>query len=192
MSEAAVCRALACHLWDAGERPDSDTELPRRLRDLVSRALAGRVLTRRTLMWFVEAFTMRGADRDALLSLLSTPDAGDENALGNHRADPPHSRAGRTLSQSLDGGQSPTAATHSQMWVSTRQGPAGNAGIIVTMVLPPDAATAAGEHLDVLVRIGVHEYHSRASLAHMAHLHRGVGVALGLDVPISERRSVAG
>lgn len=151
VSEAAVCRALACHLWDAGERPESDTHLPRRLRDLVSRALTGRVLTRRTVLWFAEAFTMRPADRDALLAMLCAPDEASR---------------------------------------FTRTGSPSGMGVIVTMVLPPTAVSAAGPHVDVLVRIGDQEYRSRASVAHLAH--PGAGVALGLDMPVSEQHPAAG
>lgn len=80
VSEAAVCRVLAAYLWDMGERPESDTSLPRRLRDLVSRALHGRVLTRRTVHWFSEAFEMRPSDREELLRLLSDPSPSDSQA----------------------------------------------------------------------------------------------------------------
>lgn len=56
VNEAAVARVLAEYLWEVGERSDTDTELLRRLRDRVSRALAGSVLSAETLRWFVEAF----------------------------------------------------------------------------------------------------------------------------------------
>jgi hypothetical protein len=70
LSAAAVSRALAMHLWDTGERPDSDTDLPRKLRDLVGRALSGQVLTPATLQWFVEAFDIDDADHRKLTDLL--------------------------------------------------------------------------------------------------------------------------
>ena len=60
------------HLWETGERPDSDTGLPRRLRDLVGRALSGQVLTPATLEWFVEAFGIDADDRRRLTDLLLT------------------------------------------------------------------------------------------------------------------------
>lgn len=56
LNEAAIARVLAEHLWDVGERPDTDVELPRRLRDRVSRALDGSVLSAETLRWFIAAF----------------------------------------------------------------------------------------------------------------------------------------
>lgn len=56
--QGAVALVLAQHLWDTGQAPDSDRQLPRRLKDLVSRALSGRVLSARTLELFIDAFTM--------------------------------------------------------------------------------------------------------------------------------------
>lgn len=41
--QAAVARVLAQWLWDAGEVSEADELLPRRLKDAVSRALAGKV-----------------------------------------------------------------------------------------------------------------------------------------------------
>lgn len=70
LSAAAVSRALAMHLWETGERPDSDTDLPRKLRDLVGRALSGQVLTPATLLWFVEAFDIDDTDHRRLTDLL--------------------------------------------------------------------------------------------------------------------------
>jgi hypothetical protein len=74
------------HLWDTGERPDSDTDLPRRLRDLVGRALSGQVLTPATLEWFVEAFDINEADHRRLTKLLlaaaPTPKAPGAPSIG--------------------------------------------------------------------------------------------------------------
>lgn len=86
LSQAAVARALAMHLWDYGERPDSDTDLPRRLRDLVGRALSGQVLTPATLEWFVDAFDISFADQHRLTNLLvaarETPKAPGASSIG--------------------------------------------------------------------------------------------------------------
>lgn len=62
LSQAAVARVLSLHLWESGEHDESDVELPRRLKDRVSRALGGR-LSASMLRTFVEAFEM--SDRDA-------------------------------------------------------------------------------------------------------------------------------
>jgi hypothetical protein len=50
-------------LWNNGERPDTDTRLSRRLKDLVHRALRGKGMPEQTLDWFIDAFDM--APRDA-------------------------------------------------------------------------------------------------------------------------------
>lgn len=75
INQAAVCSVLSEHLWDSGEVPESDHELPRRLRDRVSRALRGEVLTAVTLRWFIAAFGIRAADAERLWALLSGSDA---------------------------------------------------------------------------------------------------------------------
>ncbi|WP_051774189.1 hypothetical protein [Streptomyces sp. NRRL S-237] len=71
VSSSAVARVLALHLWDSGERPDTERDLARRLKDRVHRALGGEFLSRETLEWFVAAFAMDGADAMALRALWS-------------------------------------------------------------------------------------------------------------------------
>lgn len=61
VNQAAVCEVIAQWLYDDGH-PDTDTELNRRLKDKVSRALSGDVLTPRTLEWFIEAFRLSPHD----------------------------------------------------------------------------------------------------------------------------------
>ncbi|MFG2233638.1 hypothetical protein ACGFNX_27230 [Streptomyces sp. NPDC048723] len=41
VSSSAVARVLALHLWDSGERPGTEQDLARRLKDRVHRALGG-------------------------------------------------------------------------------------------------------------------------------------------------------
>jgi hypothetical protein len=45
VNQAGVCRVLADYLWDEGLEPDSRTDLPRVLKDPVSRALRGIALS---------------------------------------------------------------------------------------------------------------------------------------------------
>ncbi|MFG2336482.1 hypothetical protein [Streptomyces yangpuensis] len=66
LSASAVARVLALHLWDSGERPDTEQDLARRLKDRVHRALGGEFLSRETLEWFIAAFRMNGSDAMAL------------------------------------------------------------------------------------------------------------------------------
>lgn len=71
VNQAAVCSVLSEYLWDAGEVPETDRDLPRRLRDRVSRALRGEVLTAATLRLFINAFDVKPSDADRLWTLLS-------------------------------------------------------------------------------------------------------------------------
>jgi hypothetical protein len=61
-------------LWDSGEVSDTDVFLPRRLKDIVSRALSGQVLAPVTLRWFIEAFAMSPMDAAHLWALRSGRD----------------------------------------------------------------------------------------------------------------------
>ena len=63
---AAVSRVLSEYLWEAGERPDTDLDLPRDIKDRVRRALTGQYLTAETLNWFVRAFEMTDDDEESL------------------------------------------------------------------------------------------------------------------------------
>jgi hypothetical protein len=66
LSQAAVARVIAEHLWDSGERSDTEDALPRYLKDRVGRALNGSVLSAETLRWFVDAFGISEADANRL------------------------------------------------------------------------------------------------------------------------------
>ncbi len=68
INQSAVGHVLAAYLWESGQVSDSETDLPRRLKDTVSRALGGRVITASTLQVFVEAFRMSHADAADLWS----------------------------------------------------------------------------------------------------------------------------
>ncbi|AGL15414.1 hypothetical protein [Actinoplanes sp. N902-109] len=74
ISQARVADVIAHHLWDTGEVDDRDTELPRRLKDTVSRALAGTFLSHRTLGRFIGAFAMSDLHRSQLWALRSGGD----------------------------------------------------------------------------------------------------------------------
>lgn len=64
--QSAVAIVLAQHLWDIGEVPESDADLPRRLKDVVARAVGGGGISHQTLGWFVGAFEMTEDDERAL------------------------------------------------------------------------------------------------------------------------------
>lgn len=56
LNQAAIAHVLARWMWEHGEASDIDTQLPRRLKDKVSRALSGEYLPPQTLRIFIEAF----------------------------------------------------------------------------------------------------------------------------------------
>lgn len=78
VSRAGVARVIALHLWGSGERADSETTLPRDLKDRVRRALAGEILTPETLNWFIAAFGMDERDEHSLWACY----AGDRTQVG--------------------------------------------------------------------------------------------------------------
>lgn len=59
--QGALARVLAEYQWQIGEELLSNTDLPRRLKDTVSRALSGKTLSRRTLTLFILAFEVDDA-----------------------------------------------------------------------------------------------------------------------------------
>lgn len=70
INQAAVAQVIAEYLWNTGEYPETDTSLPRRLKDKVHRALSGERLTEQTLTWFIEAFGMGPRDTRELRGAL--------------------------------------------------------------------------------------------------------------------------
>lgn len=58
LNQAAVAMVLALELWDRGDIPESHQALPRSLKDRVSRALTGRLISGSTLALFAQAFDM--------------------------------------------------------------------------------------------------------------------------------------
>jgi hypothetical protein len=70
LSQSAVAQVIAVHLWDSGERSDTETGLPRELKDRVHRALRGETLSGETLNWFIDAFKMTNQDARQLRAVL--------------------------------------------------------------------------------------------------------------------------
>lgn len=91
ITQLAVAEVLARHLW-SHPRVTGDTDaLPRQLKDTVSRALSGTLLSRPTLGLFIDAFRISGADAGRLwrlwegsgrISVLSGPRALGDKAEG--------------------------------------------------------------------------------------------------------------
>ncbi len=69
VNQLAVAEVLAHYLWEH-PRATGDTDvLPRQLKDTVSRALSGRLLSKATLTLFMEAFGFGPLEREQLLKL---------------------------------------------------------------------------------------------------------------------------
>jgi hypothetical protein len=56
VNQLAACEVLARHLWRHPRGPDDAQTRPHQLKDTVSRALTGRLLSRSTLSLFIDAF----------------------------------------------------------------------------------------------------------------------------------------
>jgi hypothetical protein len=69
VNQLAVAEVLAQHLWANPRKRGDDQLLPRQLKDTVSRALSGQLLTRRTLELFMDAFHLPDGERDHLWRL---------------------------------------------------------------------------------------------------------------------------
>ncbi len=63
--QGAITQVLADYQWRVGQEPTDNVELPRQLKDTVSRALSGKTLSLRALTLFIAAFDIddRTAER---------------------------------------------------------------------------------------------------------------------------------
>lgn len=64
--QGAIAQVLAEYLWASGQQPRSNTDLPRKLKDTVSRALSGKSLSRRSLRLFIQSFELDQETADRL------------------------------------------------------------------------------------------------------------------------------
>jgi hypothetical protein len=69
VNQLAVAEVLARRLWSYPRGPGDVDVLPRQLKDTVSRALSGRLLSRSTLTLFIEAFGLADDEADRLWRL---------------------------------------------------------------------------------------------------------------------------
>ena len=69
INQLAVAEVLARYLWCYPRRPGDADILPRQLKDSVSRALSGRLLSRPLLSLFIEAFVIAPAEAERLWRL---------------------------------------------------------------------------------------------------------------------------
>ena len=66
INQLAVAEVLARYLWCYPRRPGDADVLPRQLKDSVSRALSGKLLSRPLLSLFIEAFAIAGSEAERL------------------------------------------------------------------------------------------------------------------------------
>jgi hypothetical protein len=88
INQLAVAEVLARRLWSYPRRPGDEDVLAHQLKDTVSRALSGRLLSRQALSLFIDAFRVSDADADRLWRLWEG--SGTISVLSGARAVPPH------------------------------------------------------------------------------------------------------
>lgn len=81
VAPAAVSQVIASHLWEIGERPDTDIDLSRTLRDRIRRALLGEQISGETLTWFIGAFELSDQDAQKLWATFSGDVIGPLDAI---------------------------------------------------------------------------------------------------------------
>ncbi len=99
--QGAIARVLADHQWATGEEPLTNADLPRRLKDTVSRALSGKSLSQRSLELFIRAFEMDAETAECLWATWKGSDQVFEPYVESpSRADTHFGRSRRTVSVS--------------------------------------------------------------------------------------------
>jgi len=74
VNQLAACEVLARHLWNCPRGPGDADVLPHQLKDTVSRALTGRLLSRAALSLFIDAFGFSDQEADRLWRLWAGSD----------------------------------------------------------------------------------------------------------------------
>jgi hypothetical protein len=69
VNQLAVAEVLAHHLWQHPRAKGDQDVLPRQLKDTASRALSGKLLSKATLVLFMDAFGLGPLEREQLLKL---------------------------------------------------------------------------------------------------------------------------
>ncbi|CAN5608837.1 hypothetical protein BH23ACT6_BH23ACT6_10960 [soil metagenome] len=90
--QGAIARVLAEYQWATDQQPRTNTDLPRRLKDTVSRALSGKSLSRRSLRLFIQAFAFDDATAETLWSTWAGIDPGRQHTAQRSRPNATNSR----------------------------------------------------------------------------------------------------
>jgi hypothetical protein len=113
ITQLAVAEVLARHLWSYPRVSGDADVLPRQLKDTVSRALSGRLLSRSALSLFIDAFGMSDQEADRLWRLWEG--SGTVSVLSGPRA--MASRTEQELRAALGPRQHQTLSLHDHVYV---------------------------------------------------------------------------
>lgn len=117
ITQLAVAEVLARHLWSYPRVPGDAEVLPHQLKDTVSRALSGRLLSRSALALFIDAFGFSDGEADRLWQLWEG--SGTVSVLSGPRAVTP--RTEQELLAAIGPRRHQTLSLHDHVWV----GPGG-------------------------------------------------------------------
>jgi hypothetical protein len=113
ITQLAVAEVLARRLWSYPRGHGDADVLPHQLKDTVSRALSGRLLSRSTLSLFIDAFGFSEAEADRLWRLWEG--SGTISVLSGPRAMKP--RTERDLHAAIGPRRHQTLSLHDHVWV---------------------------------------------------------------------------
>jgi hypothetical protein len=113
ITQLAVAEVLARYLWSYPRVPGDADVLPHQLKDTVSRALSGRLLSRSALSLFIDAFGLSGQEADRLWRLWEG--SGTISILSGPRA--VTSRAEQELHAALGPRRHQTLSLHDHVYV---------------------------------------------------------------------------
>jgi hypothetical protein len=120
INQLAACEVLARHLWSYPRGPGDADVLPHQLKDTVSRALSGRLLSRSALSLFIDAFGFSDREADRLWRLWES--SGMISVLSGARA--MASDAERKVSAALGPRRHQTLSLHDHVHVGSDGRPA--------------------------------------------------------------------
>ncbi len=113
ITQLAVAEVLARRLWSYPRVPGDVDVLPHQLKDTVSRALSGRLLSRSTLALFIDAFGFTDAEADRLWRLWEG--SGTISVLSGPRAMTP--RTEQELYAAIGPRRHQTLSLHDHVWI---------------------------------------------------------------------------
>lgn len=147
--QAAVARVLAAHLQATGQASGKRARA-RRLKDLVSRALSGQVLSGRTTALFIAAFGMTPSDADDLWSLLGERPANPVTPRPCDASRPSRRKGSAELPRESLSGVAPAAGQSVTDTTPPRTGLFRTVAFTAAQTLGPDGLPRVARTLHVL------------------------------------------